>query len=67
VDGEDEQPFSTLGSANFCRREQSSLNLETQASKVSLNAVGAAAGEHAAGVLDEHAPGAGLHDDPAGG
>jgi hypothetical protein len=61
---EDEETLALMRRANFRRAEESSLNLKAQALKVSVDAFGAAAGEHAADVLDEDPPGAGLDDDP---
>lgn len=51
---------------DFRREEESSLNRETQALKVSPDALGAAAGEHAADVLDEDEPRPRLDDEPPG-
>lgn len=52
--------------ADFCRREESSLNREAQSLKVSPNALGTAGREHAADVLDEDEPRTGLNDDAPG-
>jgi len=55
-----------MARADFRRREQSSLTRKAQSAKVSPNPFGAAAGEHAADILDEDEPRAGLDDDAAG-
>jgi hypothetical protein len=49
--------------AALLRCEKSCLNRETKAPKVSDDALGSAAVEHAADVFDEDDPDAGLHDD----
>jgi hypothetical protein len=48
---------------NFCRREQSSLNLEAQPLKVSPNPLCTPGREHASDVLDEDEPCTALDDD----
>jgi hypothetical protein len=50
--------------ADFRRAEESALNRAAQSPKVSENALGAARCEHAADVLEEECPGAGLDEDP---
>ncbi|HEU4986881.1 MAG TPA: hypothetical protein VFT89_07430 [Rhizobiaceae bacterium] len=57
-----------MARADFRRREQSDLNLETKLAKVSPNPLGSSdfvspSREHAADVLDEDEPAAGLDDD----
>ena len=68
---EDEDSFSLVWRANFSRLEQSTLNLETHASKVSSNAVSAGAlafgrDEHSADVFDEDEPRSSSSDDLPG-
>lgn len=60
---EDEEPLALMARADFRRREKSDLDRVTKSAKVSPYALGAAAGEHAADVLDEDEPGPGLDDD----
>jgi hypothetical protein len=60
-----------MARADFRRREQSDLNLETKLAKVSPYPFGSSdfvspGREHAADILDEHPPGARLDDDAAG-
>jgi hypothetical protein len=60
-----------MARANFCRREQSSLSLETKLVKVSEYALRASdfvrpSREHTADVFDDDEPGARLDDDAAG-
>lgn len=55
-----------MACADFCRREQSALNLEAQPVKVSPDPLCAAGGEHAADVFDKDEPCSGLHDDAPG-
>lgn len=52
-----------MARADLRRREKSDLDRVTKSAKVSPYALGAAAGEHAADVLDEDEPGPGLDDD----
>jgi hypothetical protein len=52
--------------ADLFRRKQSAFNLETKSSKVSPNSSQSARRDHAADVLDENPPCAGLDDDAAG-
>lgn len=71
MDAEDEDPLALVRRADFRRREQSSLNVETQLAKVSPNPLGSSdfvipRREHAADVLDEDEPDAGLDDDAPG-
>nr|WP_234896818.1 hypothetical protein [Sinorhizobium meliloti] len=61
--GEDENAFPFVACADFCRREQSSLNLEAQAMKVSPDTFRTARRQHPTDVLDEDEPCARLHDD----
>jgi|GEM_PF-3604228 len=61
-----------MARADFCRREQSSLSLETKLVKVSEYALRASdfvrpRREHAANVLDDDEPCARLDDDAASG
>ncbi len=60
---EDEDAFALVRRADLCRREQSSLNREAQSAKISPDPLGTAGREHAADVLDEDEPRAGLDDD----
>lgn len=53
-----------MARANFRRSEDAALNLAAQSEKVSVDALGAAAGEHPADVLDEDEPGPGLDEYP---
>ncbi len=67
---EDEDTFALMARADFCRREQSSLNLETKLVKVSEYSLRASdfvspRREHAADVFDDDEPDAGLDDDAA--
>jgi hypothetical protein len=60
-----------MARADLCRREESSLNRETQLAKVSPNPFGSSdvvipRREHAADVLDEDEPRASLDDDASG-
>jgi hypothetical protein len=55
-----------MACADFCRREQSSLNREAQPPKVSPNPLRSTGREHAADVFDENKPRAGLDDDTSG-
>jgi hypothetical protein len=65
MDTEDEEPLALMRRADFCRREQSDLTRETKSPQVSDDAFGPARREHAADILDEDEPGAGLDDDAA--
>lgn len=60
---EDKEALPFMARADLRRREQSSLTRKAQSVKVSPNPLGAAAGEHAADVLDEDEPRARLDDD----
>ena len=60
---EDEEPLAFVRRANLRRAEESTLDREAQSAKVSPNAFRAARGEHAADVLEEEEPGAGLDED----
>ena len=67
---EDDNALALVARADFCRREQSSLNLETKLVKVSEYSLGASdfvrpRREHASNVLDDDEPDAGLNDDAA--
>jgi hypothetical protein len=69
---QDEEALALVWRADFRRREQSSLNRETQLLKVSPNPLGASdfvspRREHAGDVLDEDEPRPRLHNDAAGG
>nr|WP_287202670.1 hypothetical protein [Mesorhizobium sp.] len=68
---EDEDALALVARADFCRREQSALNRETQLAKVSPNSFRASdvvipRREHAADVFDEDEPRSGLDDDATG-
>ena len=63
---EDEQPLALMARPDLRRCEKSDLDRVTKSAKVSPNALGAAAGEHAADVFDEDEPGPGLDDDAPG-
>jgi hypothetical protein len=60
---EDEQAFALVRRADFFRREESSLNLETQSVKVSPDAFRPAGREHTCDVFDDDEPRARLDDD----
>ena len=55
-----------MARADLRRREKSDLDRKTKSAKVSPNSLGSARGEHAADILDEDEPGAGLDDDAPG-
>nr|WP_258119128.1 hypothetical protein [Mesorhizobium onobrychidis] len=68
---EDEDALALVARADFCRREQSALNRETQLAKVSPYPFGASdvvipRREHAADIFDEDEPRSCLDDDAAG-
>lgn len=65
---EDEDPFALVARADFRRREQSDLNLETKLAKVSPYPLGSSdfvspRREHATDIFDKDEPAPGLHDD----
>ena len=65
---EDKDTLALMARANFRRREQSDLNLETKLAKVSPYPLGSSdfvspRRKHAADVLDKHPPDARLDDD----
>lgn len=66
MDAEDEEPLALMARADLRRREKSDLDRETKLSQLSPNPLGSARREHAADILDEDEPGAGLDDDAAG-
>lgn len=71
MDAKDEDALALMARADFRRREQSALHLETKLAKVSPNPLGSSdfvipGREHAADVLDEDEPAARLDDDPPG-
>lgn len=66
VDAEDEDALTLMRRTDFRRADDDDLNLATKAEKVSVNSLGASAGEHPPDVLDTDDPGAGLHPDATG-
>ncbi|UFW96194.1 hypothetical protein RlegTA1_09120 [Rhizobium ruizarguesonis] len=68
---EDEDSFTLMARADFCRREQSSLHLEAKLPKVSVNPFRSsdfvsACGKHPGDVFNEDEPCAGSDDDATG-
>lgn len=69
-DAKDEDAFALMARADLCRREQSSLSLETKLVKVSEYSLGASdfvrpRREHATDIFDDDEPHTRLDDDAA--